>query len=100
MTKSTNEVPGTYREGRVDLDGAVDWPDGSRVSVIPALRAVGLREAEWADTPENRAVLLARLDAIEPLVVTPHDEARVTEALEASREISIRRVQEQMGLRP
>jgi hypothetical protein len=30
---------GTYEHGRITLDGAVDWPDGARVEVVPHLVA-------------------------------------------------------------
>lgn len=95
---AVKQISGTYRNGRIDLDGQVDWPDGSRVMVIPGMGATGLREAGWIDTAENRALLLAGLDAIEPFLVTPEDEAEIAGARQAVRQASIRRVREQMGL--
>ena len=93
-----NVVHGTYREGRVDLDAAVDWPNGSRVAVLPSNDSVGLVESDWPDCPETRAALLQRLDAIEPLELTPADEAETRAAREAVRQASVRAVRERMGL--
>ena len=93
-----NVVHGTYREGRVDLDAAVDWPNGSRVAVLPSNDSVGLVESDWPDSPETQAALLQRLDAIEPLDLTPADEAEIEAAREAVRQASVRAVRERMGL--
>ncbi len=83
-------VPGTYRDGHVDLDIRVDWLDGSRVAVVPAEDSLGLREADWPDTPQTRAALLAKMDALEPLELTPAEEAEIAAARQAVREASVR----------
>ena len=91
-------VHGTYREGHVDLDGPVDWPNGSRVAVLPSNDSVGLIESDWPDSPETRAALLQLLDDIEPLELTAADEAEIGAAREAVRQVSVRAVRERMGL--
>ena len=93
-----NVVHGTYREGRVDLDAPVDWRNGSRVAVLASNDSVGLVESDWPDSPDRRAALLQRLDAIEPLELTPADEAEIGAAREAVRQASVRAVRERMGL--
>ena len=93
-----NVVHGTYREGRVELDAPVEWPNGSRVAVLPSNDSVGLVESDWPDSPETRAALIERLDGIEPLELTPADDAEIGAAREAVRQASVRAVRERMGL--
>ncbi len=89
-----DQIFGTYHDGRVVLDSAVDWPEGTRVAILaPAA-------PEGPDSPEARAEWLARLDAIEPLELTPEDEAEIAAARAAVREASLQAVKRQMGLAP
>ena len=85
-------IHGTYWKGRIDLDSPVDWPEGARVTVIPAAGGMGLSESDWPDSPETRATLVARIDAIEPLELTAADEAEIASAREAVRKASIRKL--------
>ena len=71
---SATVITGTYRGGRIELDESVDWPEGRRVSVVAESATLGLREEEWPDTPENRAEILRRMEAVEPLELTAEDE--------------------------
>jgi hypothetical protein len=93
-----NDVQGTYRGGRVEVDTPVDWPEGSRVTIIREQTALGLTESDWPDTPETRKALIEKIDAIEPLELTPEDISEIDRARDAVREISIRSVREKMGL--
>jgi hypothetical protein len=70
-------ITGTWKAGRVVLDQAVDWPDGRRVLVepVPAEDCPGLREEDWSDTPEAIAQWLQWYDSLEPLEMTPAEEA-------------------------
>lgn len=61
-------------------------------------RVVGLSEADWHDSPQTRAHLLARMDTVEPFELTPADEAEIAAAREASRQASVQAVRAQMGL--
>lgn len=76
-----NDISGTYRDGHIELDAAVDWPDGSRVRVSAeppysnGTSDVGIDPADYQDTPEFRARLIAQMDAFEPLDCTPAEEA-------------------------
>ena len=60
----------------------------------------GLREEDWPDTPENRAEILRRMEAIEPLELTAEDEAEIAAARAAVREVTLAAVRKQMGLEP
>lgn len=69
---------GTWKDGRVVLDEPVHWPEGVRlqVSVLgPKEAGPGHTEAEWPETPEEIAEFLVRMDQIEPLEMTPDEEA-------------------------
>lgn len=66
---------GTYRKGKVILNEPVDWPEGTEVEVIAAGEKIGLTEAEWPTTPEGIAQLLQRIAELEPLEITPEEEA-------------------------
>lgn len=93
-------VTGTYRGGKVELDSPVDWPEGVRVAVVPPLERIGLSEAEWVDTPENRQRLLERMNTFEPVGFTPEDEAEIGAAREAVKQVTLAAVRKQMGLEP
>jgi hypothetical protein len=96
-----SKVKGTYRGGRIELDEAVDWPDGRRVTVSDEDPADELlTEGDWPDTPENRAELVRRLDALEPLGLTSDEQARIEAALAESKRFNVEAVRKQMGLSP
>src|SRR5688572_12793812 len=103
------KVLATIRDGHVDLDAPVDWPDGTRLEVRPVARSsngdpgrplpgvrqefldamndpdrMGLEESLWPESPEERAIWLRWFDSIEPLEFTPEEEA----ALEGDRKAS------------
>lgn len=90
---------GTYREGRIVLDTAVDWPESSRVLIQP-VEQYGLIEGVWpADgTAEGNAEILRRMDAVEPLELTPEDDAEIAAARDEVRKITLDAVRRQMGL--
>jgi hypothetical protein len=89
-----NEISGTYRDGHVELNAAVNWPEGTAVTVVPQLAAVDAHDSDppgtrfpyvdlpdgtilpWSDTPEFRAALLAQMDSREPFELTPEEEAQ------------------------
>jgi hypothetical protein len=69
---------GTYRKGKIFLNGPVDWPEGTAVEIATApTTRVGLTEEEWPTTPEGIAELLERIAHLEPLEFTPEEEAEM-----------------------
>ena len=56
----------TFRHVQIEFDSGVDWPEGTRVEVLP-IESVGMNEADWPTTPEGIAALLKRMDMCEPL---------------------------------
>jgi len=102
------EIQGTYRDGHVELAAPVNWPDGTPVTVqprspsaeAPPSKEWGMDEAEYEDTPEFRAKLIAQLISFEPLELTPDDEAEWEAARKWRKDHSIAAVRKQMGLEP
>ena len=81
-----NEISGIFRGGRVELADAVDWPDGTPVMVHPHRpdaqpELAGDWRDHWGidddlpDPPENRAEILRRMDAVQPLEMTAEEQA-------------------------
>jgi hypothetical protein len=70
-------ITGTVRNGQVVFDEPTGLPDGCRVLVepIPKLETFGIRESDWRDTPEVVAEWLTWYDSLEPLEMTPEEEA-------------------------
>lgn len=107
-------IQGTYREGRIDLDSSVTWPEGMRVEVAPLGKldeprdsdpsepgvedVWGMDEADYQDTPEFRASLIAQLDAFEPLELTAEEEAEWEAARKWIKDHTLAAVGRQMGL--
>jgi hypothetical protein len=70
-------ILGTVHNGQIVPDQPIEWPEGSRVVIEPAAKeeTLGIREEDWPTTPEGIAQLLARMDQIEPVEMTPEEEA-------------------------
>lgn len=69
-------IRGTVQRGRVVLDDPASLPEGSRVRVEPIVdEALELREEDWQATPEAIAAWLRWYDSLEPLELTPQEEA-------------------------
>ena len=81
---------GTVRHGQLELDSPVEWPDGTRVLVLPDQdehEDYGITESEWADSEEQRRDWLAWFDSREPLDMTPEELAAWEAERQASREL-------------
>ncbi len=65
------------RNGKIELAAPEDWPEGTEVRIEPITPATtfGLRDEDWPCTPEAIAEFVASMDAIEPLVFAPEEEA-------------------------
>lgn len=70
-------IRATVRDGKVVVDAPADWPDGTAVDVRPAEERIGMREEDWPTTPEGVEDWVRWFDSLEPLVLTPEDEARI-----------------------
>ncbi len=91
-----NALKGTVKNGHIVLDAPADWPEGFRVLVEPLgeAEAYGSREEDWQDTPEAIAAWLAWYDSLEPLEMTPAEEAEWPAARQAQKEFEKARFNE------
>lgn len=83
-----NAIMGTYHNGQIILGQPADWPEGTAVLVepLPRVRSRGIRDEDWPTDPEGIARHLALMDRIEPLEMTPEEEAAWRAAREAQKE--------------
>lgn len=86
---------GTYRKGKIILDEPVDWPEGTEVEVIPGRQKIGLTEAEWPTTAEGIAALRKAIAEIEPLEITPEEEAEFQAWREEVKQYTLKKMREQ-----
>jgi hypothetical protein len=83
-----SSVTGIVKNGGVVLDNPAELPEGHRVVVEPITDdgSLGVREEDWQDTPEAVAKWLRWYDSLEPLQMTPQEEAEWRAALQARKE--------------
>lgn len=96
-------VKGIVRDGRIELNGPVDWPDGSEVLVEPLPNGtgrIGLDESEWRDDPASLADWAAWIKTLEALEFTPEEEAERARFAEAMRRHNVDAVRRQMEGEP
>ena len=72
-----NAIKATWRNGQIVPLEPIDWPEGTEVLIEPQIEAetIGMREEDWPTTPEAIEKHLALMDQIEPLILTPEEEA-------------------------
>jgi hypothetical protein len=72
-----NAIKGTFKNGEIVLNEPANWPEGTQVLVEPVPRPEvnGMTEAEQGDDPESLARWLRWYDSLEPLLMTPEEEA-------------------------
>jgi hypothetical protein len=93
----TNTMTGTWKEGQIILDEPADWPDGCRLTVEPIssqVEAIGITEEQWPRTPEGIAEWIEWFDSIEPIEMTPEEEAEWQAALAAQKAFEIAKFEE------
>ena len=68
-------IMGTVRNGQIIADRAVEWPEGCRVIIEPAGKeeTLGIREEDWPTDPEGIARLVALMEQMEPVEMTPEE---------------------------
>ena len=93
-------LTGVIRDGRVELDTPAALPNGTRVRVEPEAEEGFLRDEDWPTTPEGIDALVRRMEQLDPIVLTPEDEARIAAARTAVRDVTLAAVRKQMGIGP
>jgi ssDNA-binding replication factor A large subunit len=70
-------IKAIVKDGRLEFDVPLDWPDGTEVIVRPACdeETFGIREEDWPKTSEAVAEWLKWFDSLEPLVFTDEERA-------------------------
>jgi hypothetical protein len=73
-------ITATWKDGQIQPDEPVDWPEGCRLSIEPVEfeTEIGMREEDWSNTPEAIAEWLRWYDSLEPLEFTPQEEADIS----------------------
>jgi hypothetical protein len=86
-----NSIKATVKGGRLETEVPADWPDGTEVLVQPILAEEnnGDREEDWLNTPEAIADWLKWYDSLEPLSLTPEEEADAEAWMKKVNEYSI-----------
>jgi hypothetical protein len=81
-------IMGTVRNGQIIVDQPIEWPDGCRVVIEPVAKeeTLGIRDEHWPTDAEGIARLLELMDKIEPLEMTPEEEAAWQADREAQKE--------------
>lgn len=66
-------IRATIRNGRIEPDAPFDFPEGSKLLVVPAADVQADEDDMQADTPEAIAKWLAWYDTLEPLIFTEEE---------------------------
>lgn len=69
-----NAILGMVKNGRVEVDAPPDWPEGSPVRVELGLNGMATDD-ERPETPEEIEAWLKWFHSLEPIVMTPEEEA-------------------------
>jgi hypothetical protein len=91
-----SKLLGTIQDGSVVLDASAEWPNGCRVVVQPLREqeVLGMGEEDWSDTPEAIAEWLHWYDSLEPLLMSPEEEAECQAARKAQKEYELLKFEE------
>jgi hypothetical protein len=96
-----NTIKATVRNRRIELNAPDDLPDGTEVlvDVVPlAPGKIGIDESEWRDDAAALADWDAWLKAIEPIQLTPDEQATNARFEEEFRRFNIEAVRKQMAI--
>ena len=70
-----NAIQSVVKNGRVEVDAPPDWPDGTPVRVELGLTGQAEYDDESPETPEEIEEWLRWYHSLEPIVMTPEEEA-------------------------
>jgi hypothetical protein len=77
----------TFHNGQVEFDQPVDWPEGTRLEVVPAAKNSGLDDLEKPETPEEINEWLEWFRTVEPFDMTPEELDAFEAELKANKEV-------------
>src|SRR3984957_9498025 len=70
-----NAILSVVKNGRIEVDALPDWPDGTPVRVELGLNGQAKYDDERPETPEEIEEWIRRFREIEPIEMTPEEEA-------------------------
>jgi hypothetical protein len=70
-----NAIRSVVKNGRVEVDAPADWPDGTPVRVELGLNDQSEYDDERPETPDEIREWLRWYHSLEPIVMTPEEEA-------------------------
>ena len=70
-----NAILSVVKNGRIEVDAPPDWPDGTPVRVEHGLKGQTKYDDERPETPEEIEEWLRWYHSLEPIVMTPEEEA-------------------------
>ncbi len=73
--ETMSTIRSEVKNGRVEVDAPPDWPDGTPVRVELGLNDNSEYDEESLETPEEIQSWLHWYHALEPIVMTPEEEA-------------------------
>ena len=74
-----NAIRATVRNGRIEPEVPIDFPDGTELLVYPSV-ADPDPDDDWDDTPEGIVAWLQEYDALQPLIFTDEERAALEKA--------------------
>ena len=82
-------VHAKWKEGRVVVDEAVDWPEGCELEVLPVAVNGSEDDDDQSNDPAEIARWIAEFQAVPPLEMTAGEEAEWQAARKAQREFEL-----------
>ena len=70
-----NAIRSVVKNGRVEVDAPAEWPDGTPVRVELGLNDQSEYDDERPETPDEIRAWLRWYHSLEPIVMTPEEEA-------------------------
>jgi hypothetical protein len=95
-----NTIKATVRNRRIELRAPDDLPDGTEilVEITPVSPGkIGIEESEWRDDPAALADWEAWIPMIEPIELTPEEQAAHARFEEEFRRFNVDAVRKQMA---
>lgn len=83
-----NAILSVVKNGRIEVDAPPDWPEGSPVRVELGVNG-NATDDERPETPEEIEAWIHRFREIEPIELTPEEEASWETARKAQKEFDI-----------
>ena len=83
-----NAILSVVKNGRVEVDAPPDWPEGSPVRVELGLHGKATDD-ERPETPEEIEEWIRRFREIEPIEMTPEEDAAWKAGLKAQKDFDI-----------